>query len=588
MIDLAREIEQKKARRRTRLLSVVVGLWAAGILGRLVQIQAIQHAEHRRQVTGQSRRLVPIPTERGTIFDRNGHILAHSVPSFSVVYRPSPDAPIEAKMAPVLEVAPVLGLGPKSLAQMRRQLEDGGKFVYLRRKVDPETARIVRDMNVRGLRIEDERRRTYPQGPLAAHVLGGVDPDEKGLAGIEFRYNKDLGGREGQRLVLRDARRREYNVEILSAPKPGLDIVLTLDRMIQYFAQRELERAMAEHQAEWGTVIVSAPATGEILAMASAPGYDPNAFAAAEPERRIDRSIRHLFDPGSTFKIVTAAAVLDHGLIAPGETLNCAAEAITVPGRSIRDHKPFGVLAFADVIVHSSNIGTIQAARRLGPDLLYRTIRDFGFGERTGIDLPAEAAGLVRPPDEWSRRSPDALSVGYEISVTAVQLLQAMNIIANRGEKVGLRLLKSVGGRPANPEPDGPDSRVVSPAAAEKLAEILVRAVEEGTGTGARLPGFRVAGKTGTSQLLDSRQGGYTSSRHLAAFVGFVPADRPAISILVVLSEPKNKNVYYGGLVAAPVFREIARNVLRYLGLHPQAGPPPGAITARSVLEARR
>jgi len=580
-MELGLELEQRRARRRTRLLAVLLGLWAAGILGRLVHIQVFQHARLSREVRGQSQESVLVKTERGAIFDRRGHILAESIDSTSVYCTPSPDSPIEAQMAPILKVSAVLGLGPDKLEQMRRQLEDRKKFIYLKRDIAPETARLLHEINVRGIHFEAERRRFYPQGSLAAHVLGGVDRDEKGLAGVELWYEKALGGRPGHRFVLKDALNREYNVETVSAPRPGRDIVLTLDVMIQYFAQRELEKSMAEHEAEWGTVIVSAPATGEILAMAGAPGYDANAFGAAAPEQRIDRSVRHLFDPGSTFKIVTAAAVLEHGLVALGEPFNCAADAIVVAGGPIRDHKPFGTLAFADVIAHSSNIGTIQAARRLGPDLLYRTIRDFGFGERTGIDLPAEAAGLVHPPEEWSRRSLDAIAVGYEISVTALQLLQAMNIIANRGERVGLHLLRSVGGREWSPEPGTEETRVLSAAAAEKLVSVLVRAVEEGTGKSASIPGYSIAGKTGTSQLIDRNAGKYTGAKHLAAFAGFVPADRPAVSILVVVCDPKKQDVYYGGQVAAPLFRDIARSVLRYLDLHPQPVRPSAVITAR-------
>jgi cell division protein FtsI (penicillin-binding protein 3) len=586
--ELAQELGQRKARRRTRFLAVVLGLWAAGILGKLVYLQAFQHAKMRDQVVRQSEKRVVVKADRGTIYDRRGYILAQSVSSFSIVYRQEKSAPLDARMAPVLKAAPLLGIGPEDLEKRRLQVVNGSEFIFLRREVDLETARRVQEAKIRGLSYEEERRRFYPHGTLAAHVLGGVNHDEKGLAGVEFYFNAALGGRPGERRVLRDGNGREYNVEAVASPKPGQDIVLTLDHIIQYEAQSALERAAAEHEAEWGTVIVSVPATGEVLAMASVPGYDPNAYAAAKHEQWVDRSVRHLFDPGSTFKVVTAATVLENGVVLPGESFNCAADAIKIPGGPIRDHEAFGVLTFADVIAHSSNIGTIQAARRLEPDLFYRSIRDFGFGERTGVELPAEAAGLLAPPEKWSGRSLESLSVGYEITVTAVQLLQALNIIANRGERVGLNLLKSVGGRPRPVEPSSPLPTPVSPEAAESLIRILVRAVDEGTGTGARLPGYSVAGKTGTAQLYDPAAGRYTAARHLAAFVGFVPADRPAVSILVILSDPKKKDIYYGGQVAAPIFREIALKVLRYLGVHPGTDRPATGITARLRDEAKR
>jgi cell division protein FtsI (penicillin-binding protein 3) len=587
-MDFAADIERKKARRRTRLLAVFLGLWSVGILARLVELQVFEHRELSRQVAGQNRFVRLVRTDRGTIYDRTGRILAQSIPSQSVIYRSVPGAPVDAQMAPILKVAPLLGLDRESLEQKRRQVESGKPFIFLKREVDPDTARRIKEGNVRGIDFEEEPRRIYPYRTLAAHVLGGADKDEKGLAGVELRYNSVLGGRPGRRLVIRDGHRREYNVETTSEPKPGKDIELSLDIWIQSFAQQALEKAMAAHEADWGTVIVSSPTTGEILAMASAPGYDPNVLSAAKPEQATDRSIRHLFDPGSTFKIVPAAAALEHGLADLSDVFNCAAEAISVAGGPIRDHRAFGVLSFADIIAHSSNIGTIQVGRRLGQDLLYRTIRDFGFGERTGIDLPAEAAGMIHPPESWSRRSLDAVSVGYEVSVTAIQILQALNVIANRGEAVPPHLLKAIDHRPAQREPRSAALRVISAAAAEKLVSVLVRAVGEGTGQAAVLPGYVVAGKTGTAQLKDREGKGYSSERHLAAFAGFVPALRPALSIVVVISDPKKEDVYYGGQVAAPVFREIASRAVRYLGVPPEAGPPSSVVTARLQNEARR
>jgi cell division protein FtsI (penicillin-binding protein 3) len=558
--------ESRSTRRRTLVLAVVLGLWTLGIFARLIQLQAFGHAESSVKVAHQNQLERDIPTDRGMIRDRTGKTLARSIPSYSISYEPSPDSSPEAQMAPIRAAAPILGLDARDLEQKRRQLEKGKSRLYLKREADAETARKVAERKIPGLHLNEEPHRYYPNGSLAAHVLGGVDVDEKGLAGIELRYNGVLGGRAGSRLVLRDALRREYNVETLFEPKPGKDIDLTLDLQIQYFAQSALVKACSEHQAAWGSVIVGSPATGEILAMASFPDYDPNALSSASPEQMTDRAVRHMFDPGSTFKIVTAAAAIEHSRVDLADTFDCATGAISVAGGPIRDHKAFGRLAFSDVIAHSSNIGTIQVARRVGPDLFYGMVRAFGFGGRTGIDLPAEAAGLVHPPNAWSRRSLDAMSVGYEISVTTLQLLQAISAIADRGEIVPPRLLKSVAGRgPENASPSG-RRRIMSAAAAETLVGVLIRAVREGTGTAALIPGLTVAGKTGTAQLLERDSRGYTSSRHLAAFAGFVPAEKPALAIVVVICDPKSRqDVYYGGQVAAPVFREIASKSLRYL-----------------------
>ena len=585
-MDIATELERKKTRRRTRFLALIVAFWVLAILVRLVQIQAFGHAAAKARVTTQSREELPIRADRGTIYDRKGRILAQSIPSKSVFVQPSPGGPKEAHFAPVRAAAPILGLDRDAVAQKLRQIEMGKNFVYLKREVEPGTVRRLTEAKIQGLQLQEEPRRYYPHGTLAAHVLGGVDTDERGLAGIELRYNGVLGGREGRRLVLRDALRREYNVETMAEPKPGKDISLTLDLNIQYFAQSELEKAMALHEAEWGTVIVGVPATGEILAMAGAPVYNPNAFASAPAERMIDWAVRTQFDPGSTFKIVTAAAALEHGRVGLSETFNCAADAITVPGGPIRDHKAFGVLSFADVFTHSSNIGTIQVARRLGPDLFFRMVQAFRFGLRTGIDLPAEAAGLVHPPNEWSRRSLDAMSVGYEVSVTAIQLLQAMNCIANRGELVPPRLLKSIDGRPVADGSAAERTRVLSATAAETLVGMLERVVLDGTGQPACPPGYTAAGKTGTAQLVDRDTRGYTSEKHLAAFAGFAPAEAPVLSIVVVICDPKKQDLYYGGLVAAPIFREVATRALRYLQVYPR--PRPATILAARNREGGR
>ncbi|MGD0781816.1 MAG: penicillin-binding protein 2, partial [Candidatus Aminicenantales bacterium] len=403
-------------------------------------------------------------------------------------------------------------------------------------------------------------------GPLAAQVLGGVDFEEKGRSGIELKFNSVLQGKKGQAMVFRDALKREYHYEVLEEPESGRDIYLTLDETIQFYAESSIRKAVAETGAAWGTAIVSDPGTGEILAMATAPGFDPNE-SPYQPEADVNRAVRHMYEPGSTFKIVTAAAALENGVVTLADTFDCRKGSIEVAGGPIRDHQQMGVLSFAEVITNSSNIGTIMVGQRLSGEQLFRMINAFGFGRRTGVELPAEAAGRLAPVEHWSRRSQPSLSIGYEIQVTPIQVLQAMNIVAHRGLLVPPRIVKSIqGSRPRPAEP--PPAAVLSSAASEKLAGILERAVDEGTGKAARPEGFDAAGKTGTTQKFDPALKAYSTKRHTASFVGFVPVDKPVLSIIVVLDDPRTEE-QYGGQLAAPVFREIAVRSLRTMGVRP-------------------
>jgi cell division protein FtsI/penicillin-binding protein 2 len=563
------ESVRKTARVRTRIVVCGLMLWTAGIIIRLVQLQIFSHDKANEMVTYQNRVETEILPERGTIFDRDGRIFAQIGFSPSIFFSPEAIKDPAAKMEPVKKLIPVLGLTPADVAGIRSQVEKGSKFVFIKRKIDEETAARVKALGLNGISSLEEPRRIYPQGRAAAHVLGAVNIDNKGQAGVELRYNTALRGEPGTQIIFRDGKKKDYNVEQIKAPERGRDVVLTLDATIQYIAQREIEKAVADNQAGWGVVIISEPETGEILAMASAPSYDPNRFPPANREALYERAIRTQIEPGSTFKIVTAAAALENRRVATYETFDCRAEAIDVVGGPIRDHKSFGILTFSGVIAESSNIGTIQIGRRIGSDLLYKAIKDFGFGERTGIDLPAEIRGSIRAPKDWSRRSLDSLSVGYEIAVTPLQILQAATIVANRGILIPPRIVRTVDGRPArSAEDDAAPARVISAQTAEKLIDILERVVLDGTGTAAAIPGYTVAGKTGTSQIYDPAARAYSRSRHTASFVGFVPADKPTLSMIVVLNESKT-SAYYGGQVAAPVFREIALRVLRYRHVFP-------------------
>ncbi len=482
----------------------------------------------------------------------------------------------------VLDLRAVLGLSPADMDRIEAALRTRSQVVTLKRRLDVGREEEIRRLGLKNVFARRESSRVYPQGLLAPQVLGGVKADDAGAAGIESKFESLLSGTNGRQLALRDAHRREYHFEPLSEPRDGTDIVLTIDKTIQYFAQSALERSALEHGSVWGAAIVSRPSTGEILGMASYPGYDPNAFSESTDAARPNRAVQHVFDPGSTFKIVTAAAALENRSAALTDVYDCSAGAIATAGTPIRDHKNFGILSFPSVFIHSSNVATIMIGRRTGTEKMYRAIRSFGFGEKTGIELPAESAGIVHPVNEWTRRSIDSISIGYEISVTPLQILQAANIVANRGLRVPPRIVKSLPGMSAGPEAADGLAPVIGPGTVDHLVDILERVVSEGTGRSAALPGYDIAGKTGTTQLLDPLTRAFSMQKHLATFVGFVPARDPSLSIVVVLDAPR-ADEYYGGQVAAPVFREIALRTLRYLGIPPQPTRDRGII-ARNVL----
>lgn len=555
-------------RTRALALAMVLAVWFVAAFGRLVHLQILKHGRLKAEVLEQSQDDMEVLPKRGTIYDRNGKILARSLPAQSVFFSPLKSESATGQMEQVIRLKDLLGLSEKDLSRIRTRLQKKDTFIWIKRKIDPEAAGRVMALNIKGIFLQWENKRTYPLGTLAAHVLGGVGIDDNGLAGVELQYDRLLEGEKGRRLILRDARRRSYQFETLKEAVPGKDLYLTIDETVQYIAETELEKAIAACGADWGTVIISDPKTGEVLAIANRPVYDPNDYPPAVPGEGVNRAIQHTFEPGSTFKIVTAAAARELGKVGLGETYDCREGSISVGGSPVRDHKRQGILSFPEVFIESSNVGAIKIAQEIGEQNLFQMIKAFRFGERTGIDLPGEEYGICRPLSSW-RKSSLRIAIGYEISVTAVQLLGAMNVFAARGRLVrpSISLGTGVGGLSGavNQEP----LKVLSEGTASELVEIFMRVVEEGTGLPARLEGFEIAAKTGTAQKLDEELGRYSSARHLASFVGFVPAHDPVISMIVVLDEPKGL-MQYGGQLAAPVFRDISARVLRYLRVAPR------------------
>jgi len=573
---------QSRVQKRTVILAFFCFLWFFVLTLRLIQLQVIEYRRLREAVISQSQDERPIIPERGTIYDRHGQILARSLPAPTVCLIPGKDDLPGDLFARVERLKKIANLSERELQKIKLRIEDGDTYIYIKRKISWDQADRISKLNLKNVYVQQENRRFYPLGTLAAHVLGGVNVDGEGQSGVELQYNSRLEGVKGLSLILRDANKRRYDWEILKEPKPGQDLVLTLDETIQYIAERELEKAVREHEASWGTVVVSHPASGEILAMATSPTYDPNDYPPAPQELGRNRAIQQNFEPGSMFKIVTAAAAREAGVVGFNDIFDCSEGKIRVSGWTISDHKKLGVLTFSEVIVQSSNVGAIKVGQRIGQENLYRMIQGFRFGQKTGLDLPGEEVGIFHPLYKWSRTSLAAHSIGYEISVTAVQILQAMNILANRGVLVPFRITRtSLNPAEFNPDIPSAGARIISERTASELtSKMFEGVVTDGTGQAARIDGFAVAGKTGTARKLDQDLGVYLANRHLASFVGFVPADRPVLSMVVVLDEPKF-SLQYGGQVAAPVFREIARRVLLYLRQAPQFDPNRKTVTAQ-------
>lgn len=578
---------QKKANKRVIILTFFLVIWACGLGLRLIQLQIIEHATLKAQVTEQNHNTVKVIPERGTIFDRKGNILARSLPRKSVFYTPFEEEPYLSQCQTINKLKGVLDLSDRELWIIKNRIKKNAPFIWVKRKIYPEEEEKVKSLHLGGIHLLEENKRFYPQGKLAAHLLGRVDIDDIGASGVEKEYNSILEGKIGKRLMLMDAKRRDYRMETVEEPEPGRDLILTIDETIQYIAEKELERAVQESEANWGTVVIGEPITGEILAMANYPSCNLNSPPKVPSLLDRNAAIHHLFEPGSTFKIIPASGALETKSIPLDESFDCSKGAIFVAGKTIRDYHRFGILSFPEVIIHSSNVGTVQIGQRTGEDTIYKTIKAFGFGQRTGIDLPAEERGVFRPLDRWTKISVSSLSIGYEVSVTAIQMLQTINTVANRGITITPRVVKKILVSPDEiKEKPIRSKRVISEETALTLTSILQNVVLEGTGKAAQIKGYNAAGKTGTAQKYDNSKGGYSSSSHVASFVGFAPVENPALSIVVVIDEPKGQ--YYGGQVAAPVFREISSQVLRYLRIPRQKTFTEAIIAAKPSKQATR
>ncbi len=556
------------SRRRLLMVGAFLTAWALVVAGRLFQISVLRHDAYIARAARQQERTIELTPVRGSIRDTQGRILAESVPAKSIYA--DPQAVIDPKAtAKILADLKGLEIDRNGL---ERKLSGIGEFTWIARQVPDDIAAAIRKLELPGIYELQENRRAYPKDHLASTILGFVGVDGHGLAGAEHGFEQYLGGRPGRVTVLRDAKRGVYLVggEGQNSAVDGVDVQLTIDEVIQHFAESALADAAKKHRAKSGSVVVMNPRDGRILALASWPDYDPNAFKEFPQSSWRNRTVQDLYEPGSTFKIVTAAAGLEEDRVSPSKIIDCEDGAIKIGNRSIREHggHKFGLLNFEDVLALSSNVGTIKVGLAIGPERFYRYIREFGFGEKSGIELPGEGVGLLRETKDWSSLSNATISIGQEIAVTPLQVTRAVAAIANGGVLVTPRILERVVDRDGNvvhePKP-GPARRVVSERTAAVLNEMLKTVVVRGTGKNAAVGDHVAAGKTGTAQKPE--RGRYAPDKTVASFVGYVPADRPEVVILVVVDEPRVGQ--YGGEIAAPAFARIAEATLRYLRVEP-------------------
>jgi len=558
---------EQTTRLRLMLLALSVSLWALVIGIRLVQLQVLGREFFEEQGTRQSERTINIDPRRGPILDRSGSPLAVSVDAESLYAVPQD---ISDPAATAVALARALGQGAAERRELRTQLGRDRAFVWVKRKVDPATAQRVRDLQLDGIGFLTEHRRYYPKRELAAHVLGWVGLDNNGMSGIEYAFEKQIRGRAAKVVVHTDARRRP----VTHTERPsteGDSIVLALDERIQHIAERELERSMAETQAAAGTVVVVEPYTGEVLAMAGRPTFNPNRYAAFPSSRWRNRMVSDAFEPGSIFKIITAAAAIQEHVAEPGEILDCGNGVIEIAGTVIHDHKEYDRLTFREAVAKSSDIGMIRIGQRLGRDNFSRYVRAFGFGEPTGADLPGESSGLLKPPVKWSALTLPSMSFGQEVGVTALQMAMAGAAVANGGylmKPLVVLRVEDAAGQVVKENKPVVVRRVLEPDTVDVLGEMLRLVVREGTGRRAAVPGYVVAGKTGTGQKVDPATGRYSMIDHVSSFIGYVPASRPAFVILASLDTPRGW-ANQGGDVAAPLFARIAESALRALAVPP-------------------
>jgi cell division protein FtsI (penicillin-binding protein 3) len=564
---------------RLYLLGGGLLFWCAIICLRLVYLQVFRYGDFEQRAQHQQQRAIEVSAKRGVIYDRHGNELAMSIQVDSAFAVPSeiPDLPNTIHL-----VSRITGAEPRVLLADCRAHKT---FCWIARKADADTIDRLKSLNLQGIHYQKESKRFYPKRELAAQVLGYVGTDDGGLSGIERQYDDELRGKPGSMVVSVDARKKWFG-RIEKEPEPGDNVVLTIDEKIQYIAERELEQGMQDTHAIAGTVIVENPHTGEILALANRPNFNPNVRKEIRNEALKNRAVSDVYEPGSTFKLVTISAALQEKLTNPNELFDCQMGSIVYNGMRIHDSKAHGVLSVTDVLAESSDVGAIKIALRLGEERFYKYIRAYGFGQQSGIELPGETRGLTKPVNRWSKVSIAAISMGQEIGISPVQLSGLVSTFANDGVYASPRIVATTTEPLGTPQtiafhPQN-ERRIISPTTAAQMRQMMQAVVLHGTGRKAILDGYTSAGKTGTAQKVDPATGAYSHTKYVGSFAGFAPINNPAIVVVVILDSAVG--LHQGGQVSAPIFRRVAQQALEYLHVPHDVELPPN----RQVLLAKR
>jgi len=545
---------------RLYLLGAMLLFWCAAICGRLVYLQIFRYGSFVKQAEHQQQREIPLSAKRGVIYDRAGHELAMSVLVDSAFAVPS-----EVKDLPTA-VSLITRITGDDRNVVLADCRNRRTFCWVARKADDETIERIKSLRLQGIHFQKEPKRFYPARDLAAQVVGMVGMEDSGQSGIEHGFDEALRGRAGKMFISVDARRQWFS-DVEKQPEAGESLVLTLDKNIQYIAEKELDQAIHDTQAIAGTVIVENPHTGEILALANRPTFNPNLRKQITPTALTNRAVSYVYEPGSTFKLVTISAALEEKLTNPDEVFDCQMGSIVYNGMRIRDSKPHGLLPVWGVLAESSDVGAIKIALRLGEDRFYKYIRAYGFGQQTGIELPGETRGLTKPVSRWSRVSIAAISMGQEIGISPLQLAGLVSTFANDGVWVAPRIVTGKVEPKGTPQTvafhPGASRRVISSFTAAQMRAMMQKVVLEGTGRKAILEGYTSAGKTGTAQKVDPATGAYSKTKYIGSFAGFAPINNPQIVVAVILDSAVG--LHQGGQVSAPVFRRVTQQVLEYL-----------------------
>jgi cell division protein FtsI (penicillin-binding protein 3) len=586
--------------RRARVF-LVIGIflfWAGLIGGRLIWLQVIQHSEWMARAALQQQRTFQVAPRRGILYDRDLHELAMTV-SVDSIYAVPGEIPTERRAALAQALSTVLHTDPNDHftepAQILHRINTSRYFTWIARKQDPRVIAAVRTLHLKGIYFQKEFKRFYPENDIAAQVLGYVGTDENGLGGVEQKFDGELHGKPGRMLTALDARRHVLGSEERD-PKPGENLVLTLDANIQFMAEQALDHAMERVKPLNGTIVVQDPHTGQILALAIRPTFDPNDLRHTSLDLLRDHAVSDVYEPGSTFKLVTYSAALDQHVTTPDQKIDCEGGKINVAGRIVHDDHYNGILTTAQALAESSDVAAIKLAERMGKETFYSYIHAFGFGQRSGLELPGETRGLLKPPQRWQPTTIGSIPMGQEVGVTPIQLVTMASTIANGGEylppHIVLEATHNVRGNPGlepsvfHPEADLPDPlplgahRVITTFTAAEMRQLMEGVVEHGTGIPAQLNGYSAGGKTGTAQKIDVRTHTYSHTKYVASFVGFAPINNPAITIAVIIDSP-SVGSHFGNAVSAPVFHELAQQILEYLGVpHDQALKTPTQVAA--------